>query len=114
MMNETEATAKGKEMVERLGAGWEARVWENLGWHAAAHKHNVAVFWHPRGNSYSTLVSSKASSSGTGLTAWSQATNKDYADPRESVRAAVTAVNNYITRLEAAQAEAQQCVDHFE
>ena len=114
MMNKTEATAKGKEMVERLGAGWEARVWENLGWHAAAHKHNVAVYWHPRGNSYSTLVNSEAGSSGTGLAAWGQDPRKDYADPRESVRAAVTAVNSYMARLEAAQYAAQQCVDHFE
>lgn len=35
------AQTQGKRLAKRLGRGWEARIWENLGWHYEAVKNHV-------------------------------------------------------------------------
>ena len=36
MTSKKEAERKGAALAARLGKGWQARVWENSGWHYAA------------------------------------------------------------------------------
>lgn len=40
------AKARAKALVKRLGRTWEARIWENLGWHYCVHTRFIAVYPH--------------------------------------------------------------------
>ena len=41
-----EAVKRGVALQERMGEGWELRVWENFGWHSAVHR-GVAQLYPP-------------------------------------------------------------------
>lgn len=43
-----DAVEKAAALAARLGAGWEPRVWENLGWHYSVNKGVCGVY--PRGS----------------------------------------------------------------
>lgn len=42
-----DATRRGEALATELGAGWRARVWENLGWHFAAISPSGGIKVHP-------------------------------------------------------------------
>ncbi len=56
-MTKAEATAAGRKLRKALnGKGWKIEVWENLGWHYAAHNVNVSVHPSASGKTYHARV----------------------------------------------------------
>lgn len=77
-------------MVKALGSGWRPRVWENLGWHAAAItvKGDFRVFPYREGGGYHSILAGHYS--GTGRT------------PLVAARSAALKMKAAVTALEAA------------
>lgn len=51
-----QACTAAAAMLAELGAGWEVRVWENMGWHAAVNKACCSVHAHFDGSSITGLT----------------------------------------------------------
>lgn len=101
-------------MLEQLPEGWVSRVWQNLGWHAAARCGTVEVHISAsrRGAepTFYALVSPDAGRAGTGLASWTPERTTPYTHPLEAARAAVDAAHAYVERLARACLEAEQAM----
>lgn len=62
------AVKAAKKLIDRLGPGWVARVWDNLGWHYSAElaeaRLSVSVYTHKRETTYHVLMHYEADAGG--------------------------------------------------
>lgn len=57
-MTKEEAEQKAQELCERLGPGWEPKVWNNMGWHWCVQNQVISV-WLSYDNVYRALINSE-------------------------------------------------------
>jgi hypothetical protein len=81
-----EAEALGKKVEKRLGAGWKARVWENLGWHVAWDNGAVKLHYDASRRRFWTMVGDIGSVCGN--TTLTPRDPKSFVNPVCAVRAA--------------------------
>ena len=109
-MTKSQAIAGAKELQEKLGASWQIKVWENLGWHYSCFRNNITVYPGYNGKKvYHTLISDNEGGDRSGSILWSSHNHNK--DPRESVKIAVAAVNKVMEELFAAQHAANLAAD---
>ncbi len=86
------AVAAAAALATRLGKGWEANVWENLGWHYSVVKGQMAV--HPRDRETNRVR--------IGYTAYLN-TTKQFVEsgntPEEAIAAALTAARQFVNHM---------------
>lgn len=78
--------AHAAALVARLGSGWTAHVWENLGWHYSARRDTLSVYPHPSdaGMEYSTLLGGDKGGGG-GLALFCSHKPRRFRDPKKAV-----------------------------
>lgn len=98
-MTNLEAHKRGAALLKKLkGKGWRVRVWENIGWHYAAHlgpSEQGCLSLHPHSDGsakYAVLLGA----AGAGNYQWY--VRKRYRDPNTAVRAQMRAVKAYLDR----------------
>lgn len=91
-----QAVADGAALAERMGAGWEPRIWENLGWHYNVRK-GCAKICPRRYHDGSTVYAAWIEPEVEGLTAMQFIC--DAADPNDALGFAVQEANTTISRL---------------
>lgn len=99
------AKRRATSLVDGLGAQWNVRVWDNLGWHSAAEMDfpsgNVAIYPYARGDFGLILNAGKVSFSLTGTSA-----GQLVKLARRELRASMVAIGRVADALEAALAGA--------
>ena len=95
MLTEVEARAKGAVLMSKLkGAGWWLRVWENMGWHFAAHNKHIAVYWY--NDQYSAMLTNDEQS-GSGEIYWTD--SEHFEDPNEAVDHQMKVARAFLNKL---------------
>lgn len=101
------AVAKSAELARRLGAGWQPRVHENMGWYWGVSNGPVSVS-PGYGDTYHCLISDTDESSG-GLGVWTP--EKNYAKtPEAAIKLAMRGVRDYTKYITEAAARAEDAV----
>lgn len=90
------ATNAATLLAKRLGQGWKARVWENLGWHYRVFKGPLEL--DRNGNMYSCLLSGSSSCDNSGAVLWSGV--RYYRTPEAAVRAQLALARRVLRRLQ--------------
>ncbi len=91
-----QAVADGVALAERMGAGWRASIWENLGWHYNVHK-GCAKIRPRRDHDGSTVYAAWIEPEVEGLTAMQFIC--DAADPNDALGFAVQEANTVMSRI---------------
>lgn len=91
--NKAEATKAAKALVKQMGKGWEMRVWENIGWHAAVGKAPFSIYINRKPWYYSVMMSDAQDRCWIGTIHWPSVFHGQ--DPKKLVRKAQKAFMQY-------------------
>ncbi len=99
MNTKKQAEAAGAKLLKKLkGKGWKIRVWENLGWHCAAHNGALTVHYDSRDGTHSCLLSDRVNDHGAGQGYWTE--NYYPKDPNKAVARQMKLAREFITKLD--------------
>jgi hypothetical protein len=97
MMTETEARAKGAEMMDGLlGADWQLKIWDNCGWHCMAINKFVSVHLATAGK-YFAMLTTRDDIPGCGDSFFEN--NGRFDTPQEAVDACIADARSFMNKV---------------
>ena len=111
-MTQNTAIKRANSLIKKLGQGWTARVWENLGWHYAVENGTLTVYpIHQTSKlGYYCMLTDDTNFLGCGSVLWTD--SKIFKCPKQAiahtVKLAETEINKLTNILKIAKAEVYQ------
>jgi len=103
-----QAKTEARKAIKILGAGWKARVFENMGWHWTVTRGPISVY-----NGYWVMISEDPQRADHGSCLWTYNTTTYHKDPRVAVRRAAKIMYSVMNRLAKVEKSVRVTIDQF-